>query len=224
MKSFIRTGIALALLGTLLTGSIALADSDHDHGRENDNDGNHVTAILTVHQNGTTVTGNVQGIGSTTLALSTNNGVWTVLTTATTTYDHKIGFSNIQTGDKLAVRGTVQGSTTIITASHINDSSITEREHDNKKSFNKMMKNFRKQAKVFNQPLKVTAVGSSTITVSGKHNTSLIINTDSNTRFYNLMWLPVNLGNILVGNKIQTFGSTTNSTSMNAVLIHDLSL
>ncbi len=166
------------------------------------------------------VTGKVESMSGDSLKISTWGGTWTVTTATSTKFNNKGSLALIKVGDYVQVQGKVSNAQAMtLQAQHIND-----------KSFKKVAKKTRMELSHASSTdmvrgATVQSVATSSLTVKLHNGVSYLINTSGVTKFFSKALNPITSSDIRTGHTIAAYGSTTSSTTtLNATIIHDLSL
>jgi hypothetical protein len=173
------------------------------------------------------VTGKVESISGDSFRLSTWGGVWTVKTATSTKYSNKGTLALIKVGDYVQVQGKVSSTeATTLEAQHINDKSFKKEMKKNKDLLKSLNKKHHASSTDAVRVATVQSVATSSNSLSVKLHNGLtyLINTSSATKFFNRALNPINFSDIKTGHSIAAYGTTTSSTTLDAAIIHDLSL
>jgi hypothetical protein len=193
--------------------------------------------------------GNVRILGK--VATTTSNGfslvswggTWNILTSSSTKLTNKGSLSLVKSGDIVRVQGTVSTSSpTTIIAKLIQDRSFKKGKKVENKDEPEGMKHLREiftgknkgtSTASTSDALKIATVQSiatgnasttGAFSVKLQNGTVMTITATPQTRFFNRSLNPIAFSDIKIGHVLAAYGSSTSSTSLNAAIIHDLSL
>lgn len=186
------------------------------------------------------VTGKVESVSGDSFKLSSWGGTWTVKTASDTKFSNKGSVSLIKVGDYVQAHGKVLSAQAMtLEAQHINNKSFKKDTKNLDKKLGKLFKGHKgddeKPGKAYattTDALKVATVQSvstsnNSLSVKLQNGVSYLINTSGLTKFFNRALNPINFSDIKAGHNIAAYGTTTtagSSTTLNATIIHDLSL
>jgi hypothetical protein len=179
------------------------------------------------------VTGKVESISGDSFKISTWGGTWTVKTATSTKYSSKGSLALIKVGDFVQVQGKVSNAEAMtLEAQHINNKSF-KKEVKNNKNILKFLKGDNDDRKGHHasstDALKLATVqtvstSSSSLSVKLQNGLTYLINTSGATKFFNKALNPITFSDVKAGHTIAAYGTTTSSTTLDASIIHDLSL
>ncbi|MDQ3014631.1 MAG: DUF5666 domain-containing protein [bacterium] len=186
------------------------------------------------------LTGKVESVSGDSFKLSSWGGTWTVKTGSSTKFSNKGSVSLIKVGDYVQVHGKVLNAQAMtLEAQHINNKSFKKdtKNLDKKieKKLGKLFKGHKDDDKLYassTDALKVATVQSvststNSLSVKLQNGVSYLVNTSGLTRYFNRALNPINFSDIKAGHNIAAYGTTTtagSTTTLNATIIHDLSL
>lgn len=183
------------------------------------------------------LTGKVKSVSGDSFKLSSWGGTWAVTTATDTKFAHKGSVSLIKPGDYVQVHGKVSSAQAMtLEAQHINNKSFKKDTKNLDKKLGKLFKGNddekpRKSYATTTDALKVATVQSvstsnNSLSVKLQNGISYLINTSGLTKYFNRALNPINFSDIKAGHDIAAYGTTTpgSTTTLNATIIHDLSL
>jgi hypothetical protein len=228
MQKFHRT-LATLLLVTVLFGMGTQFAQAKNRDNENESRGKGHKSItlpfrmrLQIAMSGkASLVGTVESVSGTTFRINSWGGVWTVTTDSNTKFGKNESVAQFTVGDSVKVEGKVSTTTTLaILAKKIENKNIRNNGTHTGTSSPATTTPVTTEVRIGT----VTSVGSTTLDIRQSNGKTSIFTITSLTRFFNSQLQSISQSQILTGHNVAAYGTTTNSSSLNVVVIHDLSL
>ncbi|MES2437142.1 MAG: DUF5666 domain-containing protein [Patescibacteria group bacterium] len=230
MKNSAKIGSVLALTVVLLTGSSAYAHT----GTTTPKTGT-AKFFSKLHINGlgkTNIVGSVTAVSATGFTVASQGGSWTIKTDSNTHFTVKNGANQVKVGDTVMVYGTVSTTETMtIVASKIENKTLKttmklekKAAHENKKEIKQSLKELKKHMLSLFSFGTVQSVGTNSLTLKSQNGATYDIKTSSTTETYKKDWTATSTSAIKANHQIHVYGTKTGTTTIDASIIHDLSL
>lgn len=219
MAGFIASAI-------ILSGSAAYVYANTGSG--NAREGKRPATVVEINANGKILLrGTITSVASSSFAVKSWGGVWTVYVASDTELYPKVtginDLSYFKVGDMIGVRGSVvENATLTINARLVRNWTERKEKRDEKKAVKDIMRDSRENGvgRVFVGDVGAIASTSFVFTSDGKNFT---VNTSGTTKLLNKTWLPIVYADIHQGDHVNVFGTAASST-IQATVVRDTSL
>lgn len=222
-KKYVGGLVASAMI---LSGSAAYVYANT--GSDNTREGKGPAIVVEINANGKILLrGTVTSVASSSLAVKSWGGSWTVnVASDTEIYPKVTGTSDLtyfKVGDIVGVKGSVvENATLTVNARLVRNWTERKEKHDEKKAVKDIMHDGRESGvgRIFSGDVGAVASTSFAFTSDSKNFT---VNTSGSTKLLNKTWLPVVYADIHQGDHVQVFGTAASST-ITAQVVRDASL